>query len=208
MRAGSQDAGDHGGPVRDPCHGRRSRRQRTPWRGSSTRLLGAFGRNADSKEERDRRARRRLGRANRGLRPLCEGRSGSGGERRSGSKSKRADDRDCVAPQFHRGRWGPSEAADLSSVRGRPEDLPAHEGPPGRRSQRNSWRRSGSAPAAGIGSTQPGRGPGRPPLGVFSNAFRARAALLRDGEGLPKSVDRRSRRHGCGGTGSAISRQS
>ena len=62
--------------VRDPCHGRRSRRQWSPWRGSSAGVLGALGRDAHGKEGRHRRTRRRLRRANRGLPPLREARSG------------------------------------------------------------------------------------------------------------------------------------
>ena len=56
--------------VRDPCHGRRSRRQWSPWRGSSAGVLGALGRDPHGKEGRHRRTRRRLRRANRGLPPL------------------------------------------------------------------------------------------------------------------------------------------
>ena len=82
---------------------------------SSAGLLGALGRDADRKEGRHRRTRRRLRRANRGLPPLCEG-------ERSG---------DCVAPLVHRGRWRPSEATALSTPRARHGDLPVPEGPPG-----------------------------------------------------------------------------
>ena len=68
--------------VRDPCHGRRSRRQWSSWRGSAftfgfggtspSGLLGALGRDPHGKEGRHRRIRRRLRRANRGLPSLCE----------------------------------------------------------------------------------------------------------------------------------------
>ena len=43
--------------------------------------------------------------------------------------------------------------------RARHGDLPVSEGPPGRDLEGVGWRRSGSAPPAGIYSTQRGRGP-------------------------------------------------
>ena len=58
--------------VRDPCHGRRSRRQWSPWRGTFAGVLGALGRDPHRKEGRHRRTRRRLRRANRGLHPLLK----------------------------------------------------------------------------------------------------------------------------------------
>ncbi len=75
--------------------------------------------------------------------------------------TERGADGDCVAPLVHRGRWSPSEATALSTPRAR------HERPSGsrrstrRRSRRSSWRRSVSAPPAGIDSTRRGRGPNR-----------------------------------------------
>ena len=80
---------------------------------SSAGVLGALGRDPHCKEGRHRRTRRRLRRANRGLPPLYKGR------------------RDCVAPLVRRRRWSPSEATALSAPRGRHEDLPVPEGPPG-----------------------------------------------------------------------------
>ena len=74
-------------------------------------------------------------------------------ERRSAATENR------VAPLFHRRWWSPSEATALSAPRARHRDLPVPEGPPGRRSRRSCWRRSVSAPPAGISSTQPRRGP-------------------------------------------------
>ena len=38
--------------------------------------------------------------------------------------------RDCVAPHVHRGRWGPPEAAALSTLRARHEELPVSDSPP------------------------------------------------------------------------------
>ena len=69
-----------------------------------------------ARKDEHRRSRRRLRRANRGLRPLC------GARRRRG---------DRVAPHFHRGRRSPSEATALSTPRARHEDLPVPEGPHG-----------------------------------------------------------------------------
>ena len=132
-------------PVRDPGHDRRSRRQWSPWRGSSAGLLGALGRDPHGKEGRHRRTRRRLRRANRGLPPLRGARSGGDG--------------DYVAALFHRGRWSPSEATALSTQAWGPSGSRRSTR---RRSQRSSWRRSVSAPPAGIYSTQRGRGPTRP----------------------------------------------
>ena len=125
----------------------RLRLRRRLRRDKSSGLLGALGRDPHRKEGRHRRTRRRHRRANRGLPPLCEA-------RRNGTR-----DGDCLAPHFHRGRWSPAEATALSTPRAR------HRGPSDsrrstrRRSQRSSWRRSVSAPPAGIYSTQRGRGP-------------------------------------------------
>ena len=69
--------------------------------------------------------------------------------------------RDCVAPLFHRGRWSPSEATARLDSACEAEDLPVPEGPPGGNLEGVAWRRSVSAPPAGIASTQPRRGPSR-----------------------------------------------
>ena len=110
FECGENDAREVAAGIRDPCHGRRSRRQWSPWRGSSAVLLAARRRDPHGKEGRHRRTRRRLRRANRGLPAL------------------RGGERDCVAPLVHRGRWCPSEATALSTRHG---DLPILEGPPG-----------------------------------------------------------------------------
>ncbi len=73
--------------------------------------------------------------------------------------ARNGGDGDSIAPLFHRRRWSPSEATALSTPRARYEDLPVPEGPPGRDLEGSGWRRSVSAPPAGIYSTQRGRGP-------------------------------------------------
>ena len=60
------------GTFRDPGDRRRSRRQRSPWRGRSAGVLGAIGRDPHRKEGRHRGTRRRLRRAHRGLRPVMQ----------------------------------------------------------------------------------------------------------------------------------------
>ena len=84
-------------------------------RGPGAGLLEALGRDAHGKEERHRRTRRRLRRANRGLPPLLH-------EVRSG---------DCVAAHVHRGRWRLSEATALSTPRSRHGDTAVPKSPPG-----------------------------------------------------------------------------
>ena len=123
-----EEHGAGGHWVRDPSHGRQSRRQWPPWRGLSGGLLDAGGRDPHCKEGRDRRTRRRLRRANRGLHPLYKGRRSAG---------ERPDGGDCVAPHVHRGRWRPPQAPALSTARAR------DDGPYGsRRSTRRRSRRS------------------------------------------------------------------
>ena len=133
--------------LRDSGHGRRSRRQwsrappRLRLRTSPSGVLGALGRDAHRKEGRHRGTRRRLRRANRGLHPL---------------RGPRWTDGDHVAALFCRGWWSPSDAIALSTPRegSRPSGSRRSTR---RRFSKESWRRSVSAPPAGIYSTQRSR---------------------------------------------------
>ena len=100
--------------VRDPCHGRRSRRQRSSRRRGPTDVLGALGRDPHGTERRHLRPCRRLRRAHRGLRSLY-GPSPDGG--------------DYLVAHVRRGRRSPSEAIGRSTRRARHAGLPVPQGP-------------------------------------------------------------------------------
>ena len=90
--------------VRDPGHGRRSRRQWSPWRGSIRRCAGS----ARSRPSRQGRTTSQDSPSP----PTSESRPTS---------SIRNGGGDRVAPHVRRGRWSPSEATALSTPRARHE---------------------------------------------------------------------------------------
>ena len=157
------------GWLRDPRHGRRSRRQWSSW----TRLIRRCAGSARSRRSRQGRTTSQDSPSP----PTSESRP---------TFFMRTRDGDCLAPLVRRGRWSPSDATALST-------RAQAWGPSGsrrstrRRSRRSRWRRSVSAPPAGIYSTRRGRGPTK---GWSAFAHARRGALRRD---LAEAASRRRR---------------